>query len=52
MIGLRPTKIVASLEKNGADASPAVADQVRATLQELVADVVDDGIIAQSQVPA
>lgn len=43
--------IAALLEQVSALVSPAAAEQVRATLWELFADAVDDGIVARSPVP-
>lgn len=52
LVEVTPAEIVALLAQVRADVSPDVPDQVRATLQELFADAVDDGIIARSPVPA
>lgn len=58
-LGARPlvevtsAEIAALLEQQlGADASEAVADQVRATLRELFADAEDERLVARSPVPA
>ena len=52
LVELTPAEITALLEQVAAEASAAVAEQVRATLQELFIDAVEDRLIARSPVPA
>jgi hypothetical protein len=52
LVEVTAAEIVALLEQVGADTSPAVADQVRATLRELFVDAAGEGLIGRSPVPA
>ena len=52
LVEVSTSEIAALLEQVGAGVSPARAEQVRATLQELFADAVDDGLVARSPVTA
>jgi hypothetical protein len=52
LVEVSPAEIARLLEQVEADTSGDVADQVRATLRELLADAVNERLIARSPVPA